>query len=143
MAIIRIPESAEPLLSLCRTSGSNSPYIWETYADMIAFLAVYAYGNGESPAGKTNVARTGASVDLGVFRNRGLYPHLLALSIAVNREWSVAKAPDEIAAITERFADAGTRMLAFEAGLADSEMVGRRLIGDLLRTRASAPAPSI
>lgn len=138
MATIRIPESAEPLLPFCRTSGSNGPHVWETYADMICFLAAYAFGHGEMPVGVARPAKSASPIELGVFRSRSLYSHLLALSIAVHRDWIVAKAPDEIAAIAERFADAGARLLSYEAELGNIELLIRRLLADLIR--ASAPS---
>ena len=105
MATIRIPQAAEPLLRFCRTAGSDGPHIWETYADMMAFLAAYAYGQGELPTLKPKFGRSANAIDLAVFRSRGVYPTLLTLSLSDTRNWLVAKAADEIAAITERYKD--------------------------------------
>lgn len=143
MATIRIPESAEPLLPFCRTSGTNNPHFWETYADMISFLATYAYAQGEVPVAKPRPMKAGNPIDLGVFRSRGLYPVLLTLAIADRRDWLVAKAPDEIAAVAERYADAGAKLLSYEAGSANIEVLCRRLLSDLQGTPKRDAHPAI
>jgi hypothetical protein len=83
MASIRIPESAEPLLPFCRTSGTNGPHIWETYADMITFLASYAYRIDETPSGKPASLKGVNPIDLGVFRGRGRFYSLLQSQLGV------------------------------------------------------------
>ena len=143
MAAIRIPESAESLLPLCRTSGTAGPHIWETYADMISFVAAYAYGQGELPAGAPRLMKSGNPIDLGVFRSRGLYPILLTLAIADRRDWLVAKGADEIAAIVERYADVGAKLLGYQGGSIDVVGVGERLLSDLHQSSNSSPVPAI
>lgn len=143
MASIRIPESAESLLPFCRTSGTTGPHVWETYADMISFLAPYAYGKGEVPATNPRFMKAGNPIDLGVFRSRGLYPVLLTLAIVERRDWLVAKAPDEIAAVAERYADAGAKLLSYEAGLANVDLLCSHLLSDLQGTQKRTSHPVI
>lgn len=143
MATIRIPEAAESLLSFCRTSASDGPHIWETYADMIAFLAAYAYGHGEPTSPKPRFGRGGNPIDLGVFRSRGLYPLLLTLAIAEKRDWLVAKGSDEVAAITERYAEAGARLLSYEALSGNVHALTDRLVADLQGVPQTDVSPKI
>jgi hypothetical protein len=143
MATVRIPESAEPLLRFCRTSGEIGPHVWETYADMITFLAAYAYGRGEIPTLKPKFGKSANAIDLAVFRSRGVYPALLTLSLSDTRNWLVAKAADEIAAIAERYADAGARLLNLEIGNGGVERISERLLSDLgTGVARSRPTPT-
>jgi len=107
MAAIRIPESAERLLPLCRTSGASGSHIWETYADMIAFLAALGYSLQINPNATSSFIRSANPIDFSVFRSRGYYPQLLMLAIAHNRDWTIAKHPEEISKITEQYAAVG------------------------------------
>jgi hypothetical protein len=143
MATIHIPESAAPLLPFCRTSGENGPHLWETFADMITFLASYAYGHDETPLAKPATLKGSNPIDLGVFRGRGLYPVLLTLAIAVQRDWRVAKEPDRISEIAERYAAAGARSLC-PHGLTDTgAALAERLLADLRGNQTGYPHPVI
>lgn len=115
MAAIRIPASAEPLLPYCRSSGSNGPHVWETYADLVAFLAAYGYSQELEPPDNFAAAKSTNPIDLATFRNRGLYPQLLMIAIAASRAWIVAKSPDEICAINERYAALGASQLGIDS----------------------------
>jgi len=132
MAAIRIPASAEPLLPYCRSSGSNGPHVWETYADLVAFLAAYGYSQELEPPDNFAAAKSTNPIDLATFRNRGLYPQLLMIAIAASRGWIVAKSPDEICAINERYSEVGARSLGPEASEFPSSLISAKLIG-LLR----------
>lgn len=143
MATIRIPESAEPLLPFCRTSGTNGPHLWETYADMLAFLAAYAYGRGESDGAKPVPLKGANPIDLHTFRGRGLYAVLLTLAIADARDWLVAKEPDRISEIAERYAATGARSLC-PHGLAETgAALGERLLADFRGNQVGSPHPVI
>jgi len=115
MAAIRIPASAEPLLPYCRSSGSNGPHVWETYADLVAFLAAYGYSQELEPPDNFAAAKSTNPIDLATFRNRGLYPQLLMIAIAASRGWIVAKSPDEICAVNERYAALGASQLGIDS----------------------------
>lgn len=143
MATIRIPAAAEPLLTLCRTSGSDGPYLWETYADMLAFLAAYAYAHSAAGAAKPAPLRGANPIDLGTFRSRGLYALLLTLAIAERRDWLVAKEPNAIAQIAERFAAAGAMLLCPDGLSADADSLARMLVNELHTGGPSATAVTI
>jgi hypothetical protein len=131
MAAIRIPASAEPLLPLCRSSGSNGAHVWETYADLVAFLAAYGYSQEMDPPESFAAAKSTNPIDLSTFRNRGLYPQLLMVAIAVSRGWMVAKSPDEICAITERYATVGGNRLGAETPDHPSSSIKAQLMNAL------------
>jgi len=145
MATIRIPESAEPLLPFCRTSGSNGPHIWDTYADLIAFLAALGYAHDVMPPEKPRPLKTANPIDLSTFRSRGLYPQLLMLAIADRRDWLVSKSPDEIAAITERYTDSGAKYIHHEAEVGSTDVLAGKILEILQEGRvpASSKTPTI
>jgi hypothetical protein len=128
MAAIRIPASAEPLLPYCRSSGSNGPHVWETYADLVAFLAAYGYSQDMDPPDSFTAAKSTNPIDLSTFRNRGLYPQLLMIAIAASRGWIVAKSPDEICSINERYAAVGAVQIGFFDGEQHPSTIFQRLI---------------
>ncbi len=133
MATIRIPESATPLLPYCRSSNSDGPHVWETFADMVAFLAAYGFSQEVAPPETFRAAKSANPIDLHTFRNRGLHPQLLMVAIAHTRNWMVAKNPDEICAIAERYAAVGSCSLA-QGGTAESSASLRQvLLGSLER----------
>ena len=111
MATIRIPASAEPLLPFCRTSGTPGPHIWETYADMVVFLAANGYKTDGAPPANPTPLKTANPIDMGVFRSRNLYPILLTIALADQRNWQITKNADQIASIIEKYASAGASEL--------------------------------
>ncbi len=143
MATIRIPESAEPLLPFCRTSGSNGPHIWETFADLVAFLAALGYGTGVSPTEKIRPLKSANPIDLATFRSRGLYPQLLMLAIADRRDWLVSKQPDSIATISEGFADVGAMHISDSSRSDSAERVQEALFNEIQAFESSHRSPAI
>lgn len=137
MAAIRIPASAEPLLPFCRSSGSNGPHIWETYADLVAFLAAYGYSQEVDPPESLAAAKSTNPIDLSTFRNRGLYPQLLMIAIAVSRRWIVAKSPDEICAVNERYAALGATQLLIDSSYQNAGSLTQRLM-EVIQTASQA-----
>jgi hypothetical protein len=128
MANIRIPESATSLLAYCRSSNSDGPHVWETFADMVAFLAAYGFSKEVEPPETFRAAKSANPIELHIFRNRGLYSQLLMVAIAHTRNWMVARSPDEICTINERFAALGASDLGIHAGEHQSVQVRKRLL---------------
>jgi methionine synthase I (cobalamin-dependent) len=108
---------------------------------MMTFLAAYAYGHGEIPVNTPVVMRSTNPIDLGVFRSRGLYPVLLTLAIAHQRDWLVTKEPDKLAEIVERFAAAGANLVG--ASAATPFALSTRLLDDLTTPLETRPQATI
>jgi dnd system-associated protein 4 len=143
MATIRISQSAEPLLPFCQSSGSNKEHIWTTYADLVSFLAAFAFGE-EAPLGpKISVLKSMNPIDLDIFRRRGHYDQLLLIAIAEKRNWMVAKSPDEIASIAERYAEAGAKILESEARIGNVDKLSERLLHLIEQSSNPNRAPQI
>jgi dnd system-associated protein 4 len=143
MATIRISQSAEPFLPFCQTSGSSKEHIWITYADLVAFLAAFAFSEEAPLAPKISALKSMNSIDLDIFRRRGLYEQLLLIAIAEKRNWIVAKSPDEIASIAERYAEAGAKMLESEARIGNVERLAERLLQLIQQSSNLDRAPQI
>lgn len=143
MANIRISQSAEPLLPFCQSSGSSREHLWTTYADLIAFLAAVAFEDEASLSSKITVLKSMNPIDLDIFRRRGHYEQLLLIAIAEKRNWMVAKSPDEIASIAERYAEAGAKMLEAEACIGNVDKLAERLLQLIDQSSITDRAPQI
>lgn len=112
MASIHIPESAKPHLRLCKGPNSwTSDYVFSTYAEMVTFAASFGYYlstvEGQKVPDKVRFLSSPNPIDLGVFRNTGLYSQLLIIALATSESMESISRQEAMAELIERYASLG------------------------------------
>jgi dnd system-associated protein 4 len=121
MAVIRVPEEAKPLLSLCRkhecgpTEQAGLP-CFETYADLIVFAASYGFAemNGRAPNRKSKFLERPNPIDLGIFKNDKRYPQILMIALAISKDQNVVRDEETICRLIEDLAAHGLQRMHSE-----------------------------
>lgn len=114
MAQLRIPAEAKDLLPFCRPSEEcDDRPCFETYAELLTFAACLAFRErgAEKPVPCKSFLTSPSPVDLAVFKNQRLYPHLLALALAVTQNHSVSIRDEDLARLIEDYAQVGCHIL--------------------------------
>jgi hypothetical protein len=114
MPSIRLPESAEPLLKFCRRhEQSEDNACFETYADLLVFAASCGYQrlSGRPPADASAFLRAIYPIDIGVFKNQGLFPNLLLIGLGATGKADVARDEEGLCRLVEAYADVGCKRL--------------------------------
>jgi hypothetical protein len=119
MPSIRLPESAEVLLPFCRRHDSAEPNAcFETYADLVVFAASLGYHrmNGCRPSDPTAFISSVYPIDIGVFKNQGLYPNLLLIGLGATGKAEIARDEESLCRTAEAFADIGCKSMTRDRG---------------------------
>jgi len=117
MPSIRLPESAEVLLPFCRRNDAAEPNAcFETYADLVVFAASLGYYrmNGCRPADPTEFLSTVYPIDIGVFKNQGLFPNLLLIGLGTEGKVEIARDEERLCGVVEGFASIGCKTLSHQ-----------------------------
>lgn len=119
MPAIRLPQSAEPLLSFCRRSEEPADNAcFDTYADLVTFAASCGFYRfqGRRPSDPSEFFPNVYPIDLAVFKNQGLFPNLLLMGLGCEGRADIARDEERLCRLVEAFADAGCKYLAHEMG---------------------------
>ena len=118
MAVIRVPEEAKPLLSLCRKhecgpTEQAGPPCFETYADLIVFAASYGFAemNGRAPNRKSKFLDRPNPIDLSIFKTDKRYPQILMIALATSNDQNIVRDEETICRLIEDFAAFGSSLL--------------------------------
>jgi hypothetical protein len=117
MPAIRLPESAEPLLKFFRRhEEAEDNACFETYADLVVFSASCGYQrlNGRPPTEANAFLREVYPIDIGVFKNQGLFPNLLLIGLGATGKADIVRDEEGLCRLAEAFADIGCKHLAHE-----------------------------
>jgi hypothetical protein len=117
MPAIRLPESAEPLLPFCRRHEEPlDNACFDTYADFVTFAAACGFHrlNGRTPSETKKFVPGITPIDLGVFKNQGLFPNLLLIGLGAEGKSEIARDEERLSRVVEAFADVGCKYLAHE-----------------------------
>ena len=117
MPSIRLPESAEAILPFCRRhEQAEVSACFETYADLVVFAASLGYHrmNGRLPSEPTAFLSSVYPIDIGVFKNQGLFPNLLLIGLGTEGTPDIARNDDRLCRLVEAFADIGCRKVSSE-----------------------------
>jgi hypothetical protein len=117
MPSIRLPESAEPLLKFCRRHEQpEDNACFETYADLLLFAASSGYQrlNGRPPSESNAFLSEVYPIDIGVFKNQGLFPNLLLIGLGATGKADIARDEERLCRLAEAFADIGCKHLVHE-----------------------------
>lgn len=117
MPTIRLPKSAEPLLQFCRRSADPSDNAcFETFADLTVFAAACGFHrlHGRQPAEPKDYLTGTSPIDLGIFKDRGLFPNLLLIGLGSEGKPDIARDEERLCRVVEAFADVGCKYLAHE-----------------------------
>lgn len=115
MPAIRLPESAGPLLKFCRRhEEAEDNACFETYADLVVFAASCGYDrmNGCLPSEAKAFLNNVYPVDIGVFKNQGLFSNLLLIGLSATEKADIARDEDQLCRLAESFANVGFQYLA-------------------------------
>jgi dnd system-associated protein 4 len=119
MALIRVPQEAQPLLALCRKhehgpAEQAGPPCFETYADLIVFAASYGFAemNGRVPSRKTKFLDRPNPIDLSTFKTDKRYPQILLIAMTTSRDQNVVRDEEVICRVIEDFAAVGCGQMA-------------------------------
>ena len=117
MPAIRLPESAEPLLKFCRRhEDAEDDACFETYADLVVIAASCGYQrlNGRPPSEPDAFLSEVYPIDIGVFKNQGLFPNLLLIGLGATGKADIARDEEGLCRLAESFADVGCKHLGHE-----------------------------
>lgn len=112
MPSIRLPKSAEGLLPFCRRhDAAESNACFETYADLVVFAASLGYHrmNGCRPSDPAAFLSNVYPIDIGVFKNQGLFPNLLLIGLGASGTSEIARDEERLCRTAEAFADFGCK----------------------------------
>ncbi|PWU19861.1 MAG: hypothetical protein C5B50_05375 [Verrucomicrobia bacterium] len=117
MPAIRLATSAETLVPFCRRSDEPAENAcFDTYADMVVFAASCGFDrlHGRKPQDTKEFLSNIYPIDLAVFKNQGLFPNLLLIGLATERNADIARDEDRLCRLVESFADVGLKYLSHE-----------------------------
>ncbi len=117
MPAIRLPESAEPLLKFCRRHDeAEDNACFETYADLLVFAASCGYQrlNGLPPSEANAFLSEVYPIDIGVFKNQGLFPNLLLIGLGATGKADITRDEEGLCRLAEAFANVGCKYLGHE-----------------------------
>jgi hypothetical protein len=115
MPAIRLPQSAEPLLKFCRRhEEAEDNACFETYADLVVFAASCGYYrlDGLLPSEAKSFLAGVYPIDIGVFKNQGLFPNLLLMGLGATGEAEISRDEEALCQLTESFANVGFQHLS-------------------------------
>ena len=117
MPAIRLPQSAEALISFCRRAEEPADNAcFDTYADMITFAASCGYHrlHGRRPDDPKEFLSNTYPVDLAVFKNQSLFPNLLLIGLGTEQKADIARDEERLCRLVEAFANVGFKFLGHE-----------------------------
>jgi hypothetical protein len=119
MPNIRIPTIAESLLSFCsRNQPAAENACFDTYASLLAFAAAYGFQslNGQKPRqpAESEFIKGVYPVELDIFKNQHLFPHLLLIGLAADGSQAIARDEERLCKLIEAYAQEGCVQLAAE-----------------------------
>lgn len=113
MPSIRLPSSANPLLTLCK--GHGDPHIFKTYADFAAFLVAFGYKHysehSSSLPTRLSFLSNPNAIALEVFENRRHDLNFLMIALAYDSSRQIAEDEEQLCNLMERLASLGGELL--------------------------------
>jgi dnd system-associated protein 4 len=136
MARVRVPKTAEPLLTFMEKDLRPSPQAcFPTYANMIVFAASVGFDANKFDRAPAFIKANPDPIDVEVFRNRGLFRFLQLLAIARDKDHEHASDEEHLAMVLEGYASAGFGIMKQwydETGGSDPVFV-QKLVGEIMQ----------
>jgi hypothetical protein len=131
MPNIRVPESAQQLLPMCRKhellpTERELPQCFETYADLLVFAAAYGFSqlHGSIPKRKTRFLSTPNPIDFEIFKSDRRFPPILLIALAASKDKDVVRDESLLCKLTEDYAAVGfEKMIKIQSEHGDTSFI--------------------